>query len=290
MLVVGPVDWIVLKRLGRQPWTWITTSGWIALVTLGALYLGHILKSGELHYHSARLIDQAGGSTVAVIDTVGIYSPRTAQYELTTNPEGWWEPLSADVYYNRSGIRTDIDFHQDYRGNVPTPMTINVWNLRFLTSDTIETGPPLLEADLRYDDRRPRQDQLVGTIKNVSNVTLGEIWLRTSNGYCIVSGTLPPGASLDVNQRLSIAPRPTTQYGPYGSYTDIEAQGIEQYFRLAIERTSRIDRLIQSKANVVVVYAASSDATASAQLQPAPTVQRHQQMVRAVFPLRRDNP
>lgn len=289
MLVVGPIDWIVLKRLGRQPWTWITTSGWIALVTTGAIYLGHILKSGELHYHTARLIDQAGDSTVAVIDTVGIYSPRTTQYELSTNPEGWWEPLSADTYFYRTGLRTDIDFHQDYRGNTPQPMSINVWNLRFLTSDTIGSGPPVLEANLRLERREAGQGFLVGTIKNLSAAPLSEIVMRCSIGYCATGATIAPGATLEIDERVIGAPLPTTRYGPYGSYMDTTPQGMEQYFRLAIERTSRIDRLLSARSEVVVVYAASPDATAAATLQPTPTVQRHQQLVRAVFPLRKES-
>jgi hypothetical protein len=94
MVIVGPVDWFVLKRLGRQPWTWVTTGGWIALVTLSAVYAGHLVKSGELHFRTFQLIDQVDGSAVARADVAALYSPRTTEYDVATPAESWWEPAS----------------------------------------------------------------------------------------------------------------------------------------------------------------------------------------------------
>jgi hypothetical protein len=289
MVVVGPVDWIVLKRLGRQPWTWITTSGWIALVTLGALYLGHTMKSGELHYHTLRLLDQAGGEIIAAIDTAAIYSPRTAEYDMKADSESWWEPLSADQYYYRSGRKLDIDFHQTYKGNTPEKMRINVWNLRFMSGETTVSAPPLIEAELRQEARAARSNFVVGTIKNVSSLPLKDLLIRTPDGFCLLDkATIAPGQSLAIDQRLQKTPPPTTQYGRFGSYNDVNAVGIEQYFRLATERTSRIDRRMQTSKDVVIVYAMNDDVPAPGGLNPAPNIEKHQQMVRAVFPLRKE--
>ena len=88
MVIVGPVDWFVLKKLGRQPWTWVTTSGWILLITLSATSLGYVLKSGDLHFRTMRLIDQVGDSTAATADWVGVYSPMTREYALGDRPAG----------------------------------------------------------------------------------------------------------------------------------------------------------------------------------------------------------
>jgi hypothetical protein len=291
MVVVGPVDWIVLKRLGRQPWTWITTSGWIALVTLVALYLGHTLKSGELHYRSLRLIDQAGGATVAAVDTVAVYSPRTDDYQVQTEPQGWWEPLTADQYFYRRGMKTDIDFHQDYRGNRPERMRINVWNLRFLTSDTIAAAPPVLEADLRVEPRGQDVEHVVGTIRNLTGNPLTQLAVRTSRGYAeLADVVIAPGATAKVDRVLRHSNPPTTQYGPYGAYQDSPAVGAEIYFRLAMERSMGIDRLLQTQQDVAVVYADCGDVPALATLSPLPSQQTHRQMVRAVVPLTGSKP
>ncbi len=50
-----------IKRLGKQPWTWVTTSGFVVLVTVGAIYVGHIFKSGDLHFRTTSIIDESHG-------------------------------------------------------------------------------------------------------------------------------------------------------------------------------------------------------------------------------------
>ena len=88
---------------------------------------------------------------MARTDVIGIYSPRTDDYRLDVRPHGWWQPISADEYgYGRGVVRT-LSFHQGGSDNVPDPMTINVWNLRFLSGDTIERAPPVLSASLTAD-------------------------------------------------------------------------------------------------------------------------------------------
>src|SRR3712207_9534847 len=69
-----------LKKLGRQPWTWVTTAGWIGLVTVGAVFAGHLIKSGELHYRTVQLVDQVGGETVGEVSLACVYSPRSEEH------------------------------------------------------------------------------------------------------------------------------------------------------------------------------------------------------------------
>jgi hypothetical protein len=293
MLLVGPIDWIVLKRLGRQPWTWFTTTGWIALITTGAIYIGHALKSGDLHFRTMRMIDQQRDSVVGWVDAVGIYSPRTSEYTIKTDPETWWEPLSMDYGYARSGRKTDIPFHQDYRGNTPREMRINVWNLRFLSSEVSATAPPLLEAQLRFEHRGAGNNQIVGTIKNIGNAPLKDFVIRTKGAYCMMGDAKPlePGAEMPVDRRLQSNPEPTTQYNYYGNPYARDAQvGIEQYFDMSPERSRRIDTLLRTRDDVVVIYAEAMVAPAIAQLDPPPNAQQHSQMIRAVLPLERPKP
>src|SRR5262249_35178355 len=124
---------MLLKWMGRQPWTWVTTSGWIALVTLGAISLGYVLKSGDLHFRTVTLMDEADGQRAALTTLAGIYSPRTNEYDLKFDPQSWCGPAIDNGSYRRGdGLAIEIDCHQDYRGSRPFPMQINVWQLRFL--------------------------------------------------------------------------------------------------------------------------------------------------------------
>ncbi|WP_428940368.1 hypothetical protein [Fontivita pretiosa] len=292
MLVVGPIDWIVLKRLGRQPWTWLTTSGWIALVTLGAMFIGYVFKSGDLHYRTLRLIDQVDGMSIVTNDSIGIYSPRTRIYELTDiDPEGWWQPLVAEpAYYARGGMKTDIRFHQDYRGNRPEQMLINVWNLRFLTAQTIAPAPPVIEADLRYEHRHGA-NFVVGTIVNRGPVPLKNLLVRVKGGTCPLGGEpLPPGAQVQVNHRFTDHDR-RFRYNPYNAHQygfyDHELAGqYDGVWDIDPRRSRAIDRILDNRQDAACIYATADDVAPVARLSQTGAIEKHMQYVRAVVSIK----
>lgn len=214
MAVVGPLDWFVLRKLGRQPWTWVTTAGWISLITVGALYIGKVFKSGDLHYRTVTLIDQAGDEVVARTSLVGVYSPQTTDYHFDAAstqtdasgkpvaslqpPAGWWEPVSAN-YWGGGGMTTDVPFRQTTEGNLPQGMTINVWNMRALRGENLIGGDPILRADLTLAtvDRSVR---LKGTITNLSKQPLTDVRILIDDGFVVPVGAkpvTPPAAPRD---------------------------------------------------------------------------------------------
>ncbi|MEO6436069.1 MAG: hypothetical protein ABIP55_09940 [Tepidisphaeraceae bacterium] len=260
MFIVGPVDWFVLKKLGRQPWTWVTMSGWVALVTLGAIYIGHIFKSGEVFFRTASVIDEAGGSRVAAVDVAGIYSPQTTRYNLSLQPESWWRPASEINPYGASGLQLVLDFHQDYRGNRPTPIVINVWNMRFIEGADHSPAAQTIDAKLRRNGNR-----VIGTISNRGELPLSALRVRTQRGMATIKATLAPGqsteidAALDGGDRSLLTTRPTSQEpyyrmnrqqaGPTSLPSAITLNGI------ADRRSQRIDQVLADRDDVAVVYA-----------------------------------
>lgn len=198
MVLVGPVDWLVLKLLGRQPWTWATTAGWIGLITAGALFIANVFKSGDLHYNTVELVDQAGDRTVARVTLAGVYAPRTATYHLDAAaradaggaavptadpPPGWWDLAAVGYGYGGRGMRADVGFRQTTEGNQPQPMTINVWNLRFLRGEQSIDGGPVVRADLRVVRGRDKGGAVEGTITNLSGQTLTDVRVQIGKQF-----------------------------------------------------------------------------------------------------------
>lgn len=304
MLVVGPIDWFVLKRLGRQPWTWVTTGGWIALLTTGALFIGHVLRSGDLHYRTIRLVEQADGAAAATTDFVCVYAPKTADYALASSPDVWWEPISPGGYGYRREVITDWRFHQTYRGNQPLPMRINVWNLRFLRGKAVGAGDPLIAADLSL---RPGGDgisyTLVGTVTNRGAVPLRHLLVQTRNGAyqldadaALAEGAkvIAPGATLTVNALLNpVGLRASHvssdgqimgQYGPAQSMRPDEL--LLAASDLAGRGALRAQQLVQDRDDVAVVYALGEPAESPVKLKGQQPVPKHWLAVRALVALK----
>lgn len=224
MVVVGPVDWIVLRKLGKQPWTWVTMAGWIGLLTVGAIYIGALFKSGDLHYRTVRLVDQVDQTVVGAVDVAGIYSPRTQGYGLDGPADAWWRPAQVDAPspWIRPMTPAELELGQDGRGQrplemvgsngarVPT-MTVNVWNLKFLESRLGDPAAlkPMIEAKLKAEG----STGIVGTIRNTGDRPLSRIAILTSDGAALAeqvdaAGSVVPLASVPPGQAVAIRARP----------------------------------------------------------------------------------
>lgn len=306
MVVVGPVDWFVLRRLGHQSWTWVTTGGWIALITLGAVYAGFLFKSGDLYYRTVRVIDQADDQTVGAADLVGIYSPRNRDYDITPaplvpgDPAGWWQPAVPGItnYYSSNAARTDLAFHQTDAANKPEPLRVNVWNVRFLRDQSPQPGPPAIEAALSLQDPAGRAPRLVGTIKNLSPQPLQDIRIRTEFGVIQRPGTLAPGQLLKIDAPAKGPAFPQGQdaryemYGAYGVHANGSPVSEDSLWSIAPDlsgrRSLRINQMIEHHPDFACIYAQFVNPPAAAKLQgDLPRIEQHFQWLRALVRLKK---
>lgn len=313
MVVVGPVDWWILKKLGRQPWTIFTTAGWIALVTVGAVYLGNVVRSGDLHLRTIELVEQAGGRVVARTHVAVAYSPRTARYDITTPPETWWRPAASQMYFVSGTLKTDIPFRQAAGGNRPAPSTINIWSLRLLRGDEVAAAPAFLEADLRQE-RRDGRPWLVGTVKNLSDVPLQGVTISTRSGSLFLPSGLPPGGSATVDGRLdphfaaaladpdaanrvTVPPAPVRPVSPTDDPAAAPAAGVNvvgsdwaAMFGLDPARNDRLVTRVYGREDgspplAVLVAAAPPEARSPVGIAGESPVVQHTRVIRATFPL-----
>jgi hypothetical protein len=302
MIVVGPVDWLVLKRLGRQPWTWVTTSGWIALVTLAAIMMGSLVKSGDLHFRTTTVIDEADRARVAELTFASIYSPRTTDYATETDPQAWWSP-AADVnsfmyYGGGGGMRVEVPFHQDFRGNTPDPMLINVWNSRMLAGETLAPAAAIIDAKLSRRDG----DQIVGTIANRSDLPLKNVQVRVRSRSSETLAALAAGETKEVTLRLSgsdqsfnsVPLQQRQQQQPYYNYpyaynpNPLPRGGVPSLAMtadVAARRSGRIDALLGEFDDLACVYAEFDAPSGALKLKTGEPIEAHRGVVRALVNL-----
>ena len=310
LLVVGPVDWLVLRALGARPWTWSTSGGWISLIVIGAVFAGYRLHRQAIEYGTIRVIDQVDNTTIGRSDLVGIRSQRNGRQALDPIPyfddgsPGWWRPVIPGAIEAPATpiAERDLDFHQNDTSNVPVTIRTSAGRARFLRSDDEQAGPPVLETSLSLTGQSGPSLHLAGTIRNMFGQPLKNIRVRTVHG--VVPVPLPAGGQLAPNQIVTIdlpaagdAFEHGKQEGTNQSYSSFgtapHARPVNQRDLWAIapdlagRRSLRIDALVAEGDEFACIYAESVDPAPAARLQTdARPAARYYQWVRAVVPLK----
>ncbi len=137
-VLLGPVDYWILKRLDKQPYTWVTSTAWIAVFTIGAYYGVQWLRAGSMELRAVTVLDSiADSNCVWATSYAGIFAPRSDEYELEgLTPNQWWSgvaPMQEEIWaqQGQSGVR-QIYCRQADGGNLPVSLPISIWTVQSL--------------------------------------------------------------------------------------------------------------------------------------------------------------
>jgi len=158
-VLLGPVDYVVLKRLDRQPLTWVTSIFWITLFTVGAYYGVQALRAGDMQLRTVSVVDGIQGQGPGWTSQVcGLFAPKSADYALDQlQPGQWWSSVApsrghVSAYQMRSSHR-NLYCAQSDGGNLPYSMPINIWTMQTLAMESrYETLPIQARLVLRDGD------------------------------------------------------------------------------------------------------------------------------------------
>jgi len=140
-VLLGPVDYLVLKRLDKQPYTWLTSTVWIAVFTVGAYYGVQWLRAGSMELRAVTVLDGvAGGPCAWGTCYAGMFAPRSDDYRLEgLAPNQWWSGIAPmqeelSIYQQEAGIR-QIHCMQADGGNLPVSLPISIWTVQSLLGE-----------------------------------------------------------------------------------------------------------------------------------------------------------
>ncbi|HEX8342334.1 MAG TPA: hypothetical protein VF624_15630 [Tepidisphaeraceae bacterium] len=281
MLLVGPIDYFVLRKIGHQPWTWGTTLGWIGLITIAAIYAGHLLRSGDLHFRTLRLVEQAGDvaseSALALV-----YAPRSSTYSVTAADGWWWQPVPTGNRYSSTNVTLPLDTYQSAQGNLPERMWIDVWSWRFLQGKRVRVAPPVLGATFKVAGRRLR-----GTVTNLSGKTLRNIQIETNDAVGTTSFELLAGQSLPFDSALkpkNASPEAAEASPSFRNYDHQSGRTFTSYtnvFDIDAGKTSGVRNALARGA--AVFYAEQVDPASDITIDQPGAIVQHQSYVRAII-------
>lgn len=200
VILVGPVNYLVLRRLDRREWAWISIPALVLGFTVGAYAIGASLRGSDVVVHQVAIVRGAPDTgTGAAVAYAGIFSPSRATYQVSV-PGGALlsAPIQGDFFGGAAAGSSALDIVQGDPARV-RDLAVGFGSLRALRAEAAVSAPTLT-ADLRLAG-----DTVVGTITNTSQTTFDRPALVVGANVAVFEA-LAPGASVPVSLKLSAQP------------------------------------------------------------------------------------
>ncbi|MEN6309628.1 MAG: hypothetical protein ABFD91_17910 [Anaerohalosphaeraceae bacterium] len=136
-VLLGPVDYLVLKKMDKLPWTWVTCAGWIILFSAGSYWGVQALRAGDMQVRAVSVMDGCSGGVSWNTGYCGMFSPGSESYVPTKlKQKQWWSAVapSQDYMYSYSrqkALRT-VYCSQHDGGNLPYSVPVHIWTMQCL--------------------------------------------------------------------------------------------------------------------------------------------------------------
>ncbi len=192
ILLIGPINYLVLKRLDRREWAWVTMPILIVAFAIGAYGFGSLLRGSELIINEVAIVRGAPGATEGTAQAyLGVFSPSRGTYQVRV-PGGALlsSPISGD-FFGGDGTSAALDVLQGDPARI-RDLGVGFGSLRTIRAETA-VDVPLVEADIRLEDGR-----LKGTVHNASNEALLKP-VVVLGGTVATLDDLAPGATATVD-------------------------------------------------------------------------------------------
>ncbi|MFH0750199.1 MAG: hypothetical protein V2B17_00010 [Chloroflexota bacterium] len=193
ILLIGPVNYLVLRRLDRREWAWVTMPVLVVGFTVAAFAIGFVLRGTDVIVNQIALVRAAPGTDAAQAQVyLGVFSPTRGSYEVGV-PGGALlsAPYSGEGFGQGGGGGLDVVQGDPARLR---QLAVGYGTLRAVRAEAPVLAPRI-EADLRLEGDRVR-----GTIRNASAVPLAKPAVVLGSAV-VVLPDLAPGASATVDLR-----------------------------------------------------------------------------------------
>ena len=187
ILLIGPISYVLLRRLDRRELAWVTAPLLVVLFTACSYGIGNTLKGGDVIVNQISLVHSSTAGGAATVQAyAGIFSPERDTFDLTVEADALMaqlRPVNVPNQRPASAVVADQGDPAQLRG-----LSIGVFGFEGVRADAIVEHAPALSVEWTHDD-----DRLVGTVTNVGDEPLADVAFISSSGGIRV-GDLEPGA------------------------------------------------------------------------------------------------
>jgi hypothetical protein len=189
IFVVGPLNYLLLRRLGRLEWAWLTVPAAVLLFAGGLYLIGFGGRGGQSQLSQIAVVQGSEGDTRGFVTSfVGLFSPRRASYRMGFPPETL---ISEIQTFNDLGGEAAVTLQGDGGAEVPEVL-VDVGSVRTFMAEGAAAMPLSIQSNLTGD-----QQQVSGEVRNTGSQPLEDVLIVRGAAFQSL-GTIEPGASRTV--------------------------------------------------------------------------------------------
>lgn len=180
--IIGPFDYVLVRRLKRPMLTWITFPSYVVLFSITIYIIGYRLRAGKLEWNELSIIDVLNGGKQPVWrgKTYGsLYSPQNARYPLAvTNAIASLRGEARGYYGNTDGSESYglTQVGNGFAGEITVP----IWVSQLCVSDWMKPGSPSfsVSAEPTANGHKIRVNNLLNRTVGPAVIAVGRRMIR----------------------------------------------------------------------------------------------------------------
>jgi hypothetical protein len=190
IFVVGPLNYLVLRRLRRLEWAWLTVPAAVLLFAVGLYVVGFGGRGGQSQLSQIAVVQGSEGDTRGFVTSfIGLFSPRRTSYTLSFQPEIL---ISEIQTFNDLSGNPAVALQGDGGAEVPDVL-VDVGSVRTFMAEGGVAVPLSIQSSISGDLR-----QISGEVRNTGSQSLEDVLIVRGAAFQSL-GTLEPGASRAVS-------------------------------------------------------------------------------------------
>lgn len=227
ILLIGPISYIVLRRIDRRELAWVTAPVLVILFTAGAFGVGSSLKGTSIVINEIAMVRAAvDGSAASVQTFAGIFSPSREAYDVTADDDAL---LASVRSFDQPDARRSHVVEQGEPARL-LGLQVTTFGLQTIRADTVVEYTPGLDVSWHAGD-----GEITGEVTNRSTGVITDVAIVTTTGGRMI-GDLDAGETREFRLRFAL---------PQGSPSDAV------YGFGGFDGSSERQRAIQSRRQVI---------------------------------------
>ncbi|MEP7158984.1 MAG: hypothetical protein ABI797_06120, partial [Chloroflexota bacterium] len=177
--LIGPINYLILRRLDKREWAWITIPALVVVFAAGTFGMGATLKGSDVIVNEVGVIRGAQGSQVGIGTVyIGIYSPSRRTFQVSIPGGALISNPTSQSQFGQTETPLDVLFGA--AASHLRNFDVGFGVLRGFRAEA-PAAAPNIESDLHFASGR-----LQGTVTNGSDAELENVAVVFGGGVAVI--------------------------------------------------------------------------------------------------------